>query len=293
MNQLKAGDIFIFKVKEDEWISKAIAWLTDTDVSHAAMMLEDNCMVEMAANGITVSKVDIREGSDARWYRLYPDQPAAPLVKAAQTYIDCNTRYDFPALALLAGLIIYRKLRPTPRLVAVIDTVLRAACVAVDRLIQAIILKNPVKAMVCSQLVYQIYEDCGEKYHIKIEGGLLQKTHGPIHADDRIRIADRMSGAAADEILSDSVLEFEEEALAKELYEALIQQEKANITKAPAADLKTLPALAKHFLEMTDKLLKESKCELPIDALFITPGDIAYQSRNLNLSGNIRVMRKK
>lgn len=40
MEKLKCGDILVFKAGNN-WLSKTIAWLTDSDVSHAALMLDD------------------------------------------------------------------------------------------------------------------------------------------------------------------------------------------------------------------------------------------------------------
>lgn len=312
MKRLEAGDILIFKVKSDEWISKAIAYLTDTDVSHAAMILLDNRMVEMAANGIDVNQVEVHNGDEALLLRLCKKQDPTPLLNAAKKYMDCKTRYDFPALAILAGLIIYRKVRPTPKFVAITDLLLRSACAAVDKLIQAVILKKPGKAMVCSQLVYQIYEDCGEKYRIIIQGGLLQETRAPLNMDGRIRLVDLMREpmdwndvlsdpvprlkALDEKALGEGALDGETldgEALAKELYEALVQQDESGKTQARAIDLMSLPSLTRSFLDMLEKLLEECQSELPINALFITPGDIAYKSLNLKTEGSLNIVRHK
>lgn len=61
MQKLKCGDVLVFKAG-DNWLSKTIAWFTDSDVSHAAMMLDDKRMVEMSASGIYVSNVEALEG---------------------------------------------------------------------------------------------------------------------------------------------------------------------------------------------------------------------------------------
>lgn len=121
-------------------------------------------MVEMTASGIYACGVEALEGDDAILLRLSPERDTQPLAEAVQRYIDCKTRYDFPALVYLAGLIVYHRIRPTEKYVAITDLILRGACVALDQLIQSVVLKNPDKAMVCSQLVYQVYEDCGKKY---------------------------------------------------------------------------------------------------------------------------------
>lgn len=303
MEKLKCGDVLVFKAG-DNWLSKTIAWLTDSDVSHAAMMLDDKRMVEMSGNGIYVGNVETLEGDDAILLRLSPERNTLPLADAAQIYIDCKTRYDFPALVYLAGLIIYHRIRPTQKYVVITDLILREACVVLDRLIQSLVLKNPDKAMVCSQLVYQIYEDCGKEYHIGIEGGLLQADRDSDRSDGSVCLADLIGSApdlypASDEerlvegVLDNTVVPDVEE-LARELYLALSEQEAEDrLSGFDLADLGTLPSWAKYMLEKVEEFLEKSKSNLPIDALFIAPADLAYKSTNLDTVGRLDINRLK
>lgn len=290
MGKLKCGDVLVFKAG-DNWLSKTIAWLTDSDVSHAAMMLDDKRMVEMSASGIYVGGVEELEGDGAILLRLHPEKDPLPLADAAQKYIDCETRYDFPALVYLAGLIIYHKIRPTQKYVVITDLILREACKVLDRLIQSVVLKNPDKAMVCSQLVYQVYEDCGKEYHISIEGGLLQAGQDSDQLDGRVCIADFIADApdlcldaadVLDEVTFENTVTPDVEELAKELYMALSEQETEDGMDFAQEDLGALPSWAKLMLEKLEEFLEKSKSNLPIDALFIAPSDLAYKSTNLD-----------
>lgn len=306
MNQLKAGDILVFKAGDD-WVGKAIAWLTESDVSHAAMMLNGTQMVEMSANGIYVGNAEAVEGDHAILLRLSPEKDAAPLTDAAQRYIDCKTRYDFPALVYLAGLIIYRRIRPTMKYVVITDLILREACVILDKLIQSVILKNPDKAMVCSQLVYQVYEDCGKEYHINIKNGLLQAGKDSDQSDGCICLADLAADAPGldqaaflnnsitetDSKGSDSAVMTDVETLARQLYQALTEEEPEDGMEFDAADLGNLPSWARCMLEKLEEFLEKSKSNLPIDALFISPADLAYQSTNLDTVGKMNIVRSK
>lgn len=290
MSKLQPGDVLVFKAGDD-WVGKSIAWLTDSDVSHAAMMLNDGKMVEMGTSGIHAGNVEVLDGDRAVLLRLDPEKDPEPLVNAAQKYIDSKTRYDFPALAFLGGLIIYRKIRPTPKFIAVTDLLLRAACVVLDKLIQEVILKNPDKAMVCSQLVYQIYEDCGREYHIQIDGGLLQ---GADMADGSICLADLAHDAPQLDMLSSVNVSLpDEEELARELYHALTEKETENHMDFSAANLGSLPSLTKRFLEKLEEFLEKSSSNLPINALFISPADLAYKSTNLHTVGRLDIVRMK
>lgn len=299
MQKLKCGDVLVFKAG-DNWLSKTIAWLTDSDVSHAAMMLDDKRMVEMSASGIYVGNVEALEGDSAILLRLFPEKDPLPLADAAQKYIDCKTRYDFPALVYLAGLIIYRRIRPTQKYVVITDLILRGACMALDRLIQSLVLKNPDKAMVCSQLVYQIYEDCGKEYHISIEGGLLQAGNDSDRLDGSVCLADFIADApdiypddadVMDEAVFDNTVIPDVEELAKELYLALTEQETDADMDFLQEDLGTLPSRAKLMLEKLEEFLEKSKSSIPIDALFISPADLAYKSKNLNTVDKLDIAR--
>lgn len=291
MGNLKPGDILVFKAGND-WIGKSIAWLTDSDVSHAAVMVGNELMAEMGPSGIHAGKVEAIDGNNAVLLRISPEKDPAPIVSAAQKYIDSKTCYDFPALAFLAGLIIYRRIRPTKKFVAITDMILRAACVALDKLIQEIILKNPDKAMVCSQLVYQVYEDCGKEYHIEIENGLLQAASDRNTCDGTIRLADLANNAPEPDMAlpADAVLPNEEE-LVKELYLALTEQENIEDSDLVTADLGSLPSWVNCFLERLEEFLEKSGNNIPIDALFISPADLAYKSKNLDTVGNVNISR--
>jgi len=145
MSNITPGDIVISRTG-NTWISKTIAWLTKSDVTHAALVLEDGRIAEMGPGGLSVNKIEIHEGNDEMLLRLLPEKYPAPLMKAAQMYIDSEVRYDFPALAFLGGLIVYRNIRPTNKINTAIDLVLRSATVVLTKMIQKIILKNPGEA---------------------------------------------------------------------------------------------------------------------------------------------------
>ena len=294
MGRLQTGDILVFKAGDD-WVGKTIAWLTDSNVSHAAMMLSPITMVEMGSNGIHAGHVEELDGDGSILLRLHPEQPSVPLECAAKRYIESKTRYDFPALAFLAGLIIYRRIRPTPKLVAITDLVLRTACVALDHLIQSVILKNPGPAMVCSQLVYQIYEECGSDYHLKIESGLFQAVNDTDTADGYICLAD-LADTASDydfAAFANDSAPVDEAELARELYHALTEPETNGVMETAAVDLGGLPSWTKRFLEKLEDFLEKSESNIPLNALFVTPADLAYKTTNLTTVTKLDIKRIK
>ena len=64
MQPFQKGDIIIFKA-EDNWLSKAIAKLTDSDVCHASMAYSEHSIVEVGSKGIVISNIDFTNGDDA------------------------------------------------------------------------------------------------------------------------------------------------------------------------------------------------------------------------------------
>ncbi len=293
MTVLLPGDVLIFRAGDD-WIGKAIAWLTDSDVSHAAVMMENGDMAEMISSGIRVGKVEAREGRSVQVMRMRPEKDMAAVVAATKTYVECGTRYDFPAQAILAGLAVYRRIRPTPRLAAILDLVLQAACVELDKLIQQIVLKNPDKAMVCSQLVYQVYEDCGKEYRLQVENGLFQGTFGPEGPEGTVCLAELAEHVQEMDMMFQDFKKKQlpgQEELAQELYMALVGQEDKAEPVLEEAEFGALPGWCSHYLELLEEFLEKSRSNLPVNALFITPADLAYKTKNLEKAGEMELVR--
>jgi hypothetical protein len=226
--EIKPGDIMIFEAGDD-FIGRSIAWLTDSTVSHAAMVYGDDEIVEMGANGIVTNGFRLDEkGKKAYLLRLNASPDAAPLINAATVYLDAGTEYDYPALFMLAGLLIYRHVRPTPRWQKVTDAILSRACLQLDKMIKQANKKN---AMVCSQLVYQCYLDCGEDYAILMSDDFLADImdhRGTICLADLARHA--ADAPVSDTISQDYDVNVTVDALAEELLQALEESERLHKT---------------------------------------------------------------
>lgn len=286
-NILKPGDILVFKAGNDP-IGKSIAWITKSEVSHAAMVYQEDRIVEMGMNGIAVSKVTAVPGNSVYLLRRQPDVVRQPLIDRADIYINAKTRYDFPALVILAGLLIYREIRPTSELVTITDLIIRSACKKLDQLIQSLILKKHDKPMVCSQLVYQIYHDCGKDYRIKLKDGMLQKS-------DSIRLIDMFDDIPetplTQAILADQILE-DDDVLAQQLYEIMSKQQ-TDTEVLELADFAQLLHRGKEFLKLLEEFLKKAKSDIPVDALFVTPSDLLSHAKNLELIQTMELKRTK
>lgn len=295
---LTKGDIIIFKA-EDNWFSKAIAALTHSDVCHAAMAYTENSIVEVGANGIVISQVDIQNGDEVYVLRLKSEPDSAPLIRSAEAYLNAETRYDFPGLFLLAGILIYQYFVPEPKLLKAANHIFDAACFTLDKMIQHA-LKYQSRAMVCSQLIYQIFYDCGNDYRIRISEGCLWKGSAAIPPGS-VRLADSMT---ADSSISytplsrpaDNLTPPDTELLAKDLYLTLSEAKDSDdfhsqSSEGTADGLSCTVRKAEDFLSRLQHFLKLVNCDMPIDAMFVTPADILYHSSNLKKEGMLTLTR--
>lgn len=299
MTNLQSGDILVF-VAGDNWLSKCIAKLTDSDVSHAAMCYEDGTMVEMGSGGIACSVCrESADGDNAYLLRLNPQQDAAPLLAAAKKYLDEKVYYDYPDLVFFAGLIIYRAVRPTKRWQKIMDYILELACAELDKMLNKLIHKDGKRAMVCSQLVYQIYLDCGDNYKIQIHDGLLQAGEMLASGPELVCLADLVAECDAipeeNAVMTESLAsaEWKEpdmEAVFKELYGALEEGGQEACELCTANDLGGLADMAKKFLDKMEEILERAGVELPVRALFVAPSDL-LKADNLDKIGTVQITR--
>lgn len=301
--QFKAGDIIIFDAGDD-WLGKAICWFTKSTVSHSAIVYEDNKLVEMGAKGIAVSSFSTTPGNKAHLMRLDKELPCEPLVQATKYYVEEEIGYDFPALVLLAGLIIYTEIRPTPRFKNISDLIITGACLALDKLLNGLIQKGkPKKTMVCSQLVYQIYLDCGGEYVIQVRNLLdnsVSLNDASLEAEGKIRISDLIQEYASEsQTFSAANIELDyqqntaldEEELIKELYQSLVEtEEETSIDQA--IDMNSIIEKAAKFLELIERILDKIQLNIPIPALFITPADLYEHAKNLEKICDFNLERK-
>ncbi len=328
MNKMKPGDILIFQAG-DSWVSKCIAKLTNSDVSHSAMIYTEDRIVEMSRNGIELSCCyDEKDGDKAYLLRMEPPRDPIPLMNAARFYLDKKIKYNFPDLVLLGGLLIYRNFLPTLPWKKITNHILKMACLELDKLITK--LTHEEGAMICSQFVYQCYLDCGKEYEIIIKDGLLQVG---VSMATKVCLADLVSNmlpnASNTEILPQEPNEDiflkksnvdtlqkipEAEVLAKELYDVLEEFSEEKVTdflSTKSLEAKECPDpinsklevlgtehledtinLAKGFMDSFKKLLEISGVDLPVKALFVTPSDLLEHAVNLKQLGIVHIVRR-
>lgn len=306
MNQnFKKGDIIIFKAEEDDWLSQAIGYLTNSDASHAAMVYSDDSIIEVGAPGICVNKTAISDGDTVYVMRLVSEPDSAPLIRSADAYLKSGVGYDFAGLFILAGLLVDRKIIPTPKLLSISNKILYAASLGLDDLIHHISKHPTDKVMVCSQLIYQIFYDCGGEYRIQIENGTFVNDMLTDTLPQSIRLADYIDIDTESEqtcfeqqAKQDSIYPHQDpEYLMKQLYQALSEPAEnqdfipiENNIKSSNTLSNTIH-LASDFLSNVKRLLAVIDSDMTPASLFITPADLVYHAVNLKKVGTLHLER--
>lgn len=292
MDEIKKGDVLVFEA-ENDWISKSIALLTNSDVSHAALACDETSIAEMGLSGIQLNRFHTdNKGRKVYVLRMEPEKDMAPVVRAAQGYVDAKVQYDKPSLYFLAGLLIYRAVRrPTARWRKITDMIINAAVLILDKKLNRMLHGKDVREMVCSQLVYQCYYDCGKDYQIKIRDGILQDAH----ENGAVRLADLAQNVQEDFMMdAEPMPDIDQEMLAQELYAAIEDAENnpdARILEQ--SELMGTASKARKFLDTLERILEVAAVDMPLASLFVTPNDLLVHAENLSQQFTVGIERDK
>ncbi|WP_251359936.1 hypothetical protein [Kangiella sp. TOML190] len=177
IKDLNSGDLLLFSPEKGSWISDAIVWLTGAPVSHAAMSYKDfSNIIEETPPAVRVAPAS--ERFKERTIHVMRDQrhsEFSPVIKAASHYLNELEPYGMSNLYLVGLILVYKKLTPSGMRQ---KAILRILKLAVEKLLPII---NHYKygdktPMVCSQFVFQCYQDAGADYELTIKNGNLLKA---------------------------------------------------------------------------------------------------------------------
>ncbi len=246
IKDLQPGDVLLFSGEKGSYISEAIMWLTGAPVSHAAMAYTPSSkLIEETPPAVRVA--EDAERFVERTITVMRHTPArsdyTPVLNAATGYLNDKAPYANANLYLVGILLLYRKFAP--------DTLLQRVIIKILKKLAASLItyfnehKYPGKLpMVCSQFVFQCYEDAGNDYRLRIQGGVLGVA--------ATAVAPNLLDQAIARVRSDSSQEFHDvlasvgvalaaeamesdEALAEELLQAL--QAAPTLTAEVSAEL--------------------------------------------------------
>jgi hypothetical protein len=322
VDELKPGDIMLFKGDENEWISAAIMFLTNSDVSHAALYYNEQQrnLVDEVLKGIGVHEVSDAAPDTSEAHFIYvrrfkgPDgsaMPMGPVIDAATKYITAGEPYDKASLLLLALILLYKDFTPATWVQKVMIKIFQRAVSLIDELINDIL--HPGKhPMVCSQFVFQCYEDSPLQYHLESDEfaitrsmatpSIISASGAPKRFIDLVQehLASGRSVAGSYPALSAVISESDEE-LAKQLVDAMRIDAGGRVEAVPFALDETLVQSTKQladaivkFYSLPSDSVNDSVSVLAFNkALFVTPEDLKSGFRNqLGDTGTAWINRK-
>lgn len=294
IEDLQPGDVLLFSGEEGSLISEAIMRLTGADVSHAAMVYrEPHQIIEETPPAVAVSdaaeRFEKRTISVRRLKRDATDM--APVLDAAQVYLNEEAPYAMSNLYLVGLVLIYKRFKP--------DSLVKRAMVGILKKLTVQILdrihahSTPDKhPMVCSQFVYQCFEDAGPDYDLGLRGGVLKgRLRSP--APTETAVGDAADGESTLERVmrhldalhaKQDAAETSTTALDAELVDAVSGFARAVQAARPGAG----PQARKQAMSAggSFQALKALRAE---QAVFVTPADLLDKCRNLKPVGEIRI----
>jgi len=287
-SQYLPGDVLVFKKVDNYPLGDLIAFMTDSDVFHAALVYGSMTTAELGFEGIFTTEISTDGSRPAYHMRHKTQEDMTKVIDAAKVYLDKHIPYDHQSLVFIAGLIIYHKYFKTPKYKAIVDTILGIACWSLDKYLNDIIHGKNSDAMMCSQFVYQCFYDAGGNYRLNITNGVVfgKRQTGETRLVDLLNEAKSSEPLPEYHIPDTEIGEIDEESLAQSLLDAL--KESASSDSETSTDgngaeqsMKQILSKADKFLNLLEKILETIGSKMPLPSLFVTPADLLCHTENL------------
>lgn len=280
IKNLKPGDVVVFEAEGA--IGNAIALLTGSAVSHAALAYNENEMIEMVLEGIKKEPIN-KYGERKVFQRRHKTvTDVTPVLNAANFYLEKNPDYNLAGLLLLGGLIVLGKIPYNPKIKKIVDKILKILCWHLNKIINEKKHGKENYVMTCSQFVYQCFFDAGDEYRIIIKDGVLQSTPADNGTICLAKLLENHPNNVMCDLEEYNIGSINEAELADELCSAL-----ENKTEIPVAmldvELTGTLSIAKRFLELAEILAQ--RIGIPLPSLFVTPADLYKNAENLDNIG--------
>lgn len=175
---LKKGDIILYPPHKEDWLSQAIAILTDGTVNHAAIYYGCSeqgkpSVVESVLNGLGVNALPdtIDPQYSLRVFRFKSNDDLTPVIEAANYYVEEKDTYPYANLVTLALLLISKRFFKSTLKNRIIYDILIYLSEAIMICLQS---KSEGKhPMTCSQLTAQCFTDAGDDYNLQFKNLII------------------------------------------------------------------------------------------------------------------------
>lgn len=310
--ELVTGDILLFSYVKDDLESKLIALLSQSDVSHAAMVYEDTTkIIEEVPDYATINELQERIiDRTITVMRLKGIKEGSKVTDIAKKYVDKNTPYAMMSLPFIGVYLLCKDITCDIRFQKFICKIVK---LGLEGLIGMIYREDigGTLPMVCSQYVYHCYKEAGQDYEIQLN----TNQNSVLNRVKKILQTDRWTKDGTLQQLSESYFSKNNQKIETDKIECIneeLYKELADIMKQTKVNQIELQQLNKddeledEFVICTYTICKtlcdlinkqynlmtsqDSPCQVveTIQALseyFITPGDLKSNTKNLECLG--------
>jgi len=307
IKDLKTGDVLLFSPEKGSFISWAITFLTDANVSHAAMFYnkEDNTIIEETPPQVAVNEATERfTGRKIHVRRLKEITDLDKVISASTTFLNEKEPYDNTGLYFVGALLIYKKFTPDTIKQRIIVKILQKVTASIVNYINKH--KHPGELpMVCSQFVAQCYEDAGAQYKLQITNARMRIMNSQNESvsllDQAITSQSNLDKESSwSELLKSNVrlneIQETDEELCEELKDAFtmtnIVEDSSTTLSQELIDAVSDFGHAHHLLNANNELRTNKQTTSfgilkDMENMFVTPGDLLNHCSNLQDIGEI------
>ena len=173
VSELKAGDILLLEPSEDK-ISKIIAWVTKSEVSHTALSCGSDkpvgTVIEETPPIAIQDTILTRTARTAYVMRLNPgNNNCQPVMDIAARYVSEKLPYAHAQLPFIGLYCITNNMLGDTGLQGLVTRIVKLSMGILMELEDALIY-NGREAMMCSQFAYHCYKEAGAEYEIQLNG---------------------------------------------------------------------------------------------------------------------------
>lgn len=302
VSDLKAGDILLLE-PNNEKISKIIAWVTRSEVSHTALSCGPDkpvgTVIEETPPNALEDTILTRTARTAYVMRLNPgNNNCQPVMDIAARYVSEKLPYAHAQLPFIGLYCITNNMLGDTGLQGLVTRIVKLSMGILMELEDALIYKGR-EAMMCSQFAYHCYKEAGDEYEIQLKGNpgfplldriieIIQKD--PASYNNRIFQADVENSPVSDENVDEAIDQLYE-ALSKKQYETELSASYELSDDLIIEVTRFCIQFVKTFSSGTDGGNNDAVPYLQklkdMYEYFISPGDLLKNTLNLTCIGTV------